>query len=194
MTGMMTPLDSDERPYPTEILYDWKLSALRTRVVAHPARSFTIQDSLLLGDLGYTVTDQSDGSRVCKQVLPGALRPDWPTRAPCECAAMINGTTPLSPHGTTRILSCPLASPRVAWAWYAQSGRPTTFMVTSQPGDQGAGLFSVLDYRDWLPGHGVPQSVFDKPPQCPRVTALHKAEPPASKRCNTCHLGSAASK
>ena len=194
MIGMMTPLDSDEGPYPTEILYDWNMSALRTRVVAHPAKSFTTQDSLLLGGLGYTVTDRSDGSRVCKQVLPGALRPDWPRRGPCECAAVISGTTPLSPHGTTRILSCPLASPRVAWAWYAQSGRPTTFMVTSQPGDQGAGLFSVLDYRDWLPGHAVPRSVFDKPPQCPRVTALHKADPPASKRCNTCHLGSAASK
>jgi hypothetical protein len=193
MTGMMTPLDSDEAPYPTEILYDWNVRAQRTRIVANPKASFAHQDSLLLGELGYTVTHHEGREPVCRQVLPGAIRPDWPARGPCDCAAVINGTTPLSPHGTTRILACPLASPRVAWAWYAHSGRPTTFMVTSRLGDEATGLFSVLDYLDWLPGYSAPQSVFDKPPQCPSISALRKREPPASRRCFTCHLGSAAS-
>jgi hypothetical protein len=66
----------------------------------------------------------------------------------------------------TRIFTCPLASPRAAWAWYALDGRPTSFAVTSLPGDQGFGLFAVLDYRDWLPGHQAPASAFDKPAQC----------------------------
>src|SRR5438046_3109880 len=29
--------------------------------------------------------------------------------------------------------------------------RPVAFMVTSLPGDQGAGLFAVLDYQRWWP-------------------------------------------
>ena len=30
--------------------------------------------------------------------------------------------------------------------------------MTSLPGDQGFGLFAVLDYRDWLPGTEVPRT------------------------------------
>jgi hypothetical protein len=99
---------------------------------------------------------------------------------------VINGTTPLSPGGTTRILACPLAPPRVAWAWYALDGKPTTFMVTSRRGDEGRGLFSTLDYWDWRPNHPIPRAVFDRPPQCTPLPAWQRTAPPD---CATCHLG-----
>ena len=192
ITGLMTPFDSDEDPYPTEVLYDWTTASQRTRVMGRPGSSFAMQDSLLLKEKGYTVTHGASDGPICKAVLPGTIRPDWASRGECECAATINGTTALSPYGTTRIIACPLASPRAAWAWYALSGRPTTFMVTSLPGDEGSALFAVLDYREWLPNHSFPRAVFDKPPQC--VSADNQPDrPPASKRCWACHLGSAAS-
>jgi hypothetical protein len=188
ITGVMTPFDSDENPYPAEVLYDWTVQAQRTRTFGGPEAGMTVQDSLLLGPQGYTVTHYRDRPLVCRPVLPGTIRPTWATRAPCACAATINGTTALSPHGTVRILVCPLASPRVAWAWYALSGRPTVFMVTSLRGDEGKRLFAVLDYRAWLPGHSISRSAFDRPPQCTPVAAS-RSTPSASRQCSTCHLG-----
>src|SRR5204862_7917399 len=135
------------------VLYDGAVPGQRTRIFFPPGSPISAQDSLLLDPHGYTVTHRRRNEPVCKPVVPGAIRPDWPARAPCACAGTINGTTALSPQGTTQILVCPLASPRVAWAWYAASGRPSVFMVTSLPGDQGRRLFSVLDYRDWMPDH-----------------------------------------
>ena len=188
ITGVMTPFDSDEQPYPTEVLYDWTVQGHRARTFGGPEPGIIAQDALLLGPRGYTVTHHGDDRLTCKSILPGTIRPDWPEHAPCACAATINGTTALSPYGTTRILVCPLASPRVAWAWYALSGRPTAFMVTSLPGDQGKRLFAVLDYRSWIPGHSVSHHVFRKPQQCSSV-ADSRTGPSASTRCATCHLG-----
>jgi hypothetical protein len=186
LTGLMTPLDSDEPPYPTEVLYDWTVPGQRTRTFAPPNGPIAAQDSLLLGARGYTVTHYRRNRLVCRSVLPGTIRPDWASRAPCQCAAVINGTTTLSPYGTTQVMVCPLSNPRVAWAWYALAGRPTTFMVTSRAGDEGKGLFAVLDYRDWLPGYPSPRAAFDRPPQCaPRADS----PPHPSKRCSSCHLG-----
>jgi hypothetical protein len=183
ITGLMTPFDSDERPYATEVLYDWSVPGQRTRIFGGPEPGIVVQDALLLDPHGYNVTHFRGDERVCRRVLPGTLRPDWPMRGRCECAATIEGTTALSPYGTTRILNCPLASPRVAWAWYNLSGRPTVFMVTSMRGDEGKRLFGVLDYHAWLPGHSVPRSIFAKPPQCmPAPTS-----PP--RQCFTCHVG-----
>ena len=195
ITGLLTPIDADEDPYPAEVLYDWTVPAQRTRIFGPADSEFSMQDSLLLGPQGYVVTYRRRHGLACRAVLPGTIRPDWPVRAPCDCAAAINGTTPLSPDGTTRIMACPLASPRVAWAWYAHTGRPTIFMVTSRRGDEGSGLFAVLDYRDWLPGHASPRSVFDKPAECTASTRAHRS--PAARRnealrCFTCHLGGAA--
>jgi hypothetical protein len=119
-------------------------------------------------------------------VLPGTLRPDWTSRGPCSCEAMLTGTSALTPYGTTRIFTCPLASPRAAWAWYALDGRPTSFAVTSLPGDQGFGLFAVLDYRDWLPGHEAPTSVFEEPAICRAPGTAIRAD---TGKCSTCHLG-----
>jgi hypothetical protein len=88
---------------------------------------------------------------------------------------------------------CPLASPRVAWAWYALTGRPSVFMVTSLRGDEGAALFAVLDYHDWLPAHRFPRSVFDKPAQCrPMPQDRPAAMSNAAKKCFACHLGGTA--
>ena len=190
LTGIMTPVDSDENPYAAEVLYDWTVPGQRSRIFGHPGSAFAAQDALLLDPRGYTVTHHRGSGLTCKAVLPGTIRPDWTSRAPCACMATIRGTTPLSPHGTTRILRCPLSSPRVAWAWYALGGRPTVFMVTSLPGDEGKSLFAVLDYRDWLPNHLFPRSVLDRPLQCTSVTAPVNT-PPASRRCSTCHLGPA---
>ena len=194
ITGLMTPIDSDEDPYPAEVLYDWHRRAQRSRIFFPPQSAIAVQDSLLLDPQGYMVTRRRKGGLTCEPVLPGAIRPHWPSRAPCSCEATINGTTPLTPHGTTRILACPLASPRVAWAWHAFSGRPTVFMVTSMPGDEGKGLFAVLDYQDWLPGHPFPRSALEKPLQCPPAPPSRSAMPPASSRCSTCHIGPADSR
>ena len=193
ITGLMTPFDSDEDPYPAEVLYDWTVPAQRTRTFGGPQAGITAQDSLLLDSRGYTITHYRDRPPVCRPVLPGTIRPGWAARAPCECAATINGTTALSPYGTTRILVCPLASPRVAWAWYALSGRPTTFMVTSLRGDEGKRLFAVLDYRAWLPGHSFSHAVFGKPPQC-AIASHSRLDQSLLRRCSTCHLGPASAR
>jgi hypothetical protein len=193
IAGLMTPFDSDENPYPAEVLYDWTVPAQRTRTFGGPEAGITAQDSLLLDPQGYTITHYRDRSLVCRPVLPGTLRPGWAVRAPCECAATINGTTSLSPYGTTRILVCPLASPRVAWAWYALSGRPTVFMVTSLRGDEGKRLFAMLDYHTWLPGHSFSRSAFGKPSQC-AIASHSRPTRPTLRQCSTCHLGPAYSR
>jgi hypothetical protein len=192
ITGLLTPIDADENPYAAEVFYDWSVPAQRTRIFGHADSDFSVQDSLLLGSRGYTVTYRRRPDLTCRAVLPGTIRPDWAVRAPCECAAVINGMTPLTPDGTTRIMACPLASPRAAWAWYANSGRPTVFMVTSRRGDEGKGLFAVLDYRDWRAGHVSPRSAFDEPAQCAAAMRAHGSRGAArnqSLRCFTCHLG-----
>jgi hypothetical protein len=197
VAGVLTPIDADEDPYPVEVRYDWTVPAQRTRIFGQADSEFSMQDSLLLGPQGYVVTYRRRHALTCRAILPGTIRPDWPVRAPCDCAAAINGTTPLSPDGTTRIMSCPLASPRAAWAWYALTGRPTVFMVTSRRGDEGSGLFAVLDYRDWLPGHASPSSVFEKPAQCIAPKQAHSSRAASRNealRCFTCHLGGAATR
>lgn len=185
ITGLMTPWDVSENPYATEVLYDWTVRAQRTRIFPHSSARFVAQDSLLLDRQGYTVTYRPGSAPICEPVLPGPLRPDWLSRGPCSCEAMLMGTTPLTPHGTARIFTCPLAPPRAAWAWYALDGRPTSFAVTSLPRDQGFGLFAALDYRDWLPGKDAPAGVFDKPPQC----EAHGGVQASISECSSCHLG-----
>jgi hypothetical protein len=192
ITGVMTPFDSDESPYPTEVLYDWTVQGHRARTFGGPEPGIIAQDALLLGPQGYTVTHHGNDRLTCKPVLPGTIRPDWAKHAPCACAATINGTTSLSPYGTTHILRCPLASPRVAWAWYALSGRPTAFMVTSLPGDQGKRLFALLDYHSWVPDHSFSHDVFRKPRQCASAAGSRTDSSPS--HCATCHLGRTSSR
>jgi len=188
ITGLMTPWDATENPYATEVFYDWAARAQRTRVFPSSHASFVTQDALLLGRRGYNVTYRQKGGPTCTPVLPGTLRPDWSSRGPCSCEAMLMGMSALTPNGTTRVFTCPLASPRAAWAWYDLDGRPTSFAVTSLPGDQGFGLFAVLDYRDWLPGHDAPAGVFEMPTQCQAHGGATRAE---TGKCSTCHLGNA---
>lgn len=188
ITGLMTPWDAGENPYGTEVLYSWRERAQRSRIFPDSRASFVAQDALLLGRRGYNITYRRAGGPACAPVLPGTLRPDWPMHGPCRCEAMLTGTSALTPYGTSRIFACPLAAPRAAWAWYALDGRPTSFAVTSLPGDQGFGLFAVLDYRDWLPGREVPPGTFDKPAQCQAPGATVRAD---LRKCSTCHLGNA---
>lgn len=185
ITGLMTPWDVDENPYGTEVFYDWPSRAQRTRVFPYSHAPFRAQDALLLGRRGYNVTFRRPGP-TCEPVLPGTLRPDWPSRGSCSCEAMLTGTSALTPYGTTRIITCPLASPRAAWAWYALDGRPTSFAVTSLPGDQGFGLFAVLDYRDWLPDQQAPAMAFKESALCRAHGLRMHAD---TSKCSTCHLG-----
>jgi hypothetical protein len=188
ITGLMTPWDADENPYSTEVSYDWTIPAQRSRIFPSSRSPFTAQDALMLGPRGYNVTFRQQGAPTCAPVLPGTLRPDWASRGPCTCEAVLTGKSALTPYGTSQIITCPLTPPRAAWAWYALDGRPTSFAVTSFPGDQGFGLFAVLDYRDWLPGHDIQHSVFDMPPQCRAPSATVRAE---LRKCSTCHVGAA---
>jgi len=185
----MTPWDADENPYSTEVSYDWTIPAQRSRIFPSSRSTFTAQDAFMLGPRGYNVTFRQQDGPSCAPVLPGTLRPDWASRGPCTCEAVLTGKSALTPYGTSQIITCPLTPPRAAWTWYALDGRPTSFAVTSFPGDQGFGLFAVLDYRDWLPGHDIQRSVFDMPAQCRAPSASVRAE---LRKCSTCHVGAAA--
>jgi hypothetical protein len=186
ITGLMTPWDADENPYATEVFYDWNQRAQRTRAFPYSHGLFRAQDALLLGRHGYNVTYRHQAGPTCEPVLPGTLKSDWSLRGSCTCEAMLTGTSALTPYGTARIFTCPLASPRAAWAWYALDGRPTSFAVTSLPGDQGFGLFAVLDYRDWLAGHQTPPGAFEMPRECRPHGLRIQAD---TGKCSTCHLG-----
>jgi len=195
LSGLMTPFDFNEMPYPTEVLYDFSIPAQRSRITFPHHSSSSAQDALMLEAGGYNVTYYREHAPTCRGRLPGPIRPDWAQRAPCSCEAMIDGNTPLTPYGTTRIISCPLASPRAAWAWYTLDDRPMTFAVTSLLGDEGSGLFAVLDYRDWLPGVAdIARSAFDSPPQCGLPpfdrSMLRDSSDPVRAQCSTCHTGS----
>jgi len=195
LTGLMTPFDFNEVPYQTEVLYDWTIPAQRSRIYFPQQSSSFVQDALMLESGGYNVTYYRQGAPTCRGLLPGTIRPDWAARAPCSCEAMIDGNTPLTPYGATRVISCPLASPRAAWAWYTRDDRPMTFAVTSLLGDEGSGLFAVLDYRDWIPGAAnIARAAFNAPAHCglPPLerSALKAQADPASRQCSTCHTGS----
>ena len=187
ITGLLTPFDASEDPVPTEILYDWAAPGQRTRIFLPEQTGMTAQDALLLGAGGYTIAHHHAGAPSCAPGLPGTIRPDWPARAPCTCEALIEAGTPLTPDEPTRILSCPLALPRIAWASYGLSGRPSLFTVTSVTEDAGKGDFAVLDYFRWTPQPQIPRSVFDKPLQCTGQPASATATAPA--HCATCHSG-----
>ena len=185
ITGLLTPFDATENPAPTEILYDWTVPGQRTRIFLPPQTGLTAQDALLRGEGGFTVAHRRSGPPSCTPGLPGAIRPDWPSRAPCTCEALIETGTALTPNEPTQILSCPLALPRIAWASYGTSGRPSMFMVTSVPEDAGKGDFAVLDYFRWTPHPQISRSAFTKPPRCAAPTS-----PPP--HCSTCHFGESA--
>jgi hypothetical protein len=192
LTGLMTPFDAEENPYPTEVLYDWSIQAQRTRIFFPPGSATSMQDALLLGPRGYTLTYRRQQGPTCAPVLPGTIRPDWAARAPCDCQATIEAGTSLTPDDPIRIMVCPLNKPRVAWAWYTPQGRPRLFMVTSMPGDEGTGQFAVLDYWDWRPGHPASGLAFARPAQCESQTGhtTGSGRPTAALApCATCHLG-----
>jgi hypothetical protein len=194
LTGLMTPFDFNEMPYQTEVFYDWTIPAQRSRIYFPRPSTSSVQDALMLESGGYNVTYYPQHAPTCRGLLPGAIRPDWAQRAPCSCEAMIEGNTALTPYGTTRLISCPLASPRAAWAWYTLGDRPMTFAVTSLLGDEGSGLFAVLDYHDWVPGAAsITRSAFEEPAHCrprPLGRSAPRPQPDAARRqCSTCHMG-----
>jgi len=81
ITGLLTPFDAPEDPVATEVLYDWTAPGQRTRIFPLPQRGATAQDALLLAAGGYTITHHRGRPPRCTAGLPGAIRPDWPSRA-----------------------------------------------------------------------------------------------------------------
>lgn len=186
LTGMLTPFDAGRDPVPMEVIYDWSLPGQRSRLF--PAEDgVAMHDYLLLEKGGYNVTYRSDKTVICAPGLPGTLRPDWAQRGPCECRAQIEAGTLLSPDEPIQILSCPLNMPRIAWAFYTLSGRPTIFMVTSKLGDEGLRAFAVLDYNQWALQQPIPRTDFIKPPQCPDSPIAPAGMPTTPDTCITCH-------
>lgn len=192
LTGMLTPFDSGQDPVPMEVLYDWSVPAQRSRIFPRQG-DIAAHDYLMLKEGGYNVTYRSDGAALCIPGLPGALRPDWAQRAPCECSAQIDAGTAVTPDEPIKILSCPLNMPRIAWAWYTSSGRPTVFMVTSKPGDQGSRSFAIVDYHEWSPNLPMGRATFAAPKDCPDSPIVPAGMPTgAIANCITCHSAGAA--
>jgi hypothetical protein len=193
MTIFMSPINRHFSPLPTEVLYDWELKSQRTRM--HGLPNALTEDALLLGSKGYDIERKRDGQLRCSASQPGTVRSNWTQTAPCNCEAVINGKTSLTPYGTTRIMVCPMTTPRVLWSWYTLDGRPMVFMETSAAGDEKVGLLTLADYYDWVPGHKFAPKVFEKPPQCPSPPpsansstargSHHAAEP---SQCSRCHF------
>jgi hypothetical protein len=111
ISGFLTPLDVVQNPAPTEVYYDWSIPAQRTRAFLPPHSPVSARDALLLGKDGYDILYSRHARPLCMATLPGTVRPDWQDRAPCTCAATLNGKTELSPHGTTRIPELPTGQP-----------------------------------------------------------------------------------
>jgi hypothetical protein len=187
VTAFMTPLDAHTSPVPAEVVYDWPRKSLRTRMFLPRDSRVVVEDALLRGADGYSVQRGRANRLHCEGSLPGAVKANWTTTAPCACVGTINGQTPLTPYGTTRILRCPMTAPRVVWAWFTQGGRPTLFMETSAPDDAGRGLLAVVDYQEWAPDRVVVDSAFDLPRQCPAPPA-RRASRSEEAQCPACHL------
>jgi hypothetical protein len=188
-TTFMTPSDSDSIPLPAEVIYDWHVKSQRTRMFWPDKSPIRSEDALLIGPDGYELIRNRSGRLACHGSLPGALKANWATAAPCTCAGMIKGGTPLTPYGSTRILNCPMTAPRVAWAWFAHDGRPMLFMETSSSGDPGRGLLTLVDYHAWAPGAAVAEAALKKPTQCRGSRQTETARHSDERQCPACHLG-----
>jgi hypothetical protein len=213
MTSIMTPVRFDYSPFSTQVYYRWATQSQRATMLSSVSPRRLGEDALLLGQQGYDMLPNPTDPNAppsCSADLPGPPRPNWPTVSPCTCAGVIKGKTPLSPYGTTQIMTCPMTDRSMFWTWYTLESRPVVFMETSSPADEGTGL-ALADYYQWSPGHSIPGGIFDKPPQCPAGPAPAAAARSSSPRmmghradvraavtsgglppqCFTCHLGSA---
>ncbi len=190
-TAIMTPIDADSMPMPAEVIYNWHLKSQRTRMFWPDKSPIRSEDALLIGPDGYEVIRNRSGNLACHGSLPGVLKANWPTVAPCTCAGAIRGTTPLTPYGSTRILNCPMTAPRVAWAWFTNEGRPILFMETSSSSDPGGGLLAVVDYHAWAPGAAITDAALAKPAQCRGSRQAQPARRGDENQCPACHLGGA---
>jgi hypothetical protein len=195
MTAIMTPPDFSGSPMPTEVLYDGQRKMQRTRNVWPPRSDLATDDALLLDGHGFSVARTRTGRLICTAGLPGALRPNWPETGSCSCEASIGANSALTQSGAARIFVCPMTKPRVVWAWFGSDGRPAVFMETSAPGDDPAGVLTLVDYYSWEPNRIPDPVAFDIPAQCPvtkpeaetPASASH-AIPAARRRCGACHL------
>jgi hypothetical protein len=186
LTTFMTPIDVRYTPFPTEVLYQWDRPVQRTRMVYPPKDRQRTEDALLIGPRGYGVSRYRGGRTMCEGPQPGTVRPDWMAVGSCTCEALINGTTPLTPYGSTQIVSCPVG-PRLFWTWYTLAGRPVVFMETSA-GDERGALLTLSDYFAFAPDAAAPDAAFAKPAECRKVEGLaYSRRKP--RPCFSCHLG-----
>src|SRR5215510_3358304 len=187
MTMFLTPLNFHSNPFPTEVRYDWKSRAQRTRMFWPADSPILNEDVLMVEAQGFSVTRKRAGGVQCMAALPGTPRPNWISEAPCACEAVINGTTALTPYGPVQILRCPATEPRMFWAWYTFEGRPMMFMVTPSSGDEPTALITLADYYAWVPGFLSEPSVFQRPAQC-RTAQITGHRRPTNEPCRLCHL------
>jgi hypothetical protein len=193
MTMLLTPLKFHANPFPSEVRYDWKSRSQRTRMFWPTGSPVLVEDVLMLGAHGYSVTRKQSGAVQCIAALPGTPRPGWISEAPCACEGVINGTTPLTPYGPVQILRCPATEPRLFWTWYTLEGRPMVFMVTPSSGNEPTALITLADYYTWLPGYPSEKPDFTRPTQCPapelglRVMSRYPRAP-SNEPCGRCHL------
>jgi hypothetical protein len=187
LSALMTTPNIEDRPMPTEVLYDWPRKLQRTRLFERQNADLFAVEALLDEKGGYAIDRASGGRTACAAGLPGLVRPNWPETGGCSCEAAIGANTPLTPYGPVRILVCRMAAPRVLWSWFAESGRPQVFMQTFAPGDDTYGMLALADYYSWLPGALPADAAIEVPAQCPAEKTAGRIW--EGKSCGSCHLG-----
>ncbi len=181
MSAILTPTKFGEGPYSSLIYYDWTKAQSQVALLFQ-GKPPALKDYLSLRPQeGFRVGLPSFRGPACAAAFPGIVRPDWMTRASCECKGVIGRAAALGADTDTQILSCPIKwqGDRVMWAWYTTAGRPRIFMEPS-----GAGLM-FADYRDWLPGQTAPAEDLRLPQAC---LAPDRSKPSSSNiSCSDCH-------
>jgi hypothetical protein len=184
LTAIISPNLFEDDPFPSVVAYDWTGARAQGAVLydAHRRPPSPALVFLLKQGIGYDVRRVAPDTIECRPIYPGVVRPDWMANAQCQCKGVIAGGTPLSPHGETQILACPIRhqEPRVMWNWYTAEGRPQVFAEALA---SGSGLM-LADYFEWSPGTQVPPAQFELLPQC---KAPSRHEPLPTRSCGDCH-------
>ncbi|MGC2075078.1 MAG: hypothetical protein WA728_03400, partial [Xanthobacteraceae bacterium] len=146
-TGIITPIQTNEEPHPTVIVYDWSEAPSMLTVPFYGNPLTLLMTISLKKRIGYRMmAHPTDKPLVCEPIFPGAVKPDWMTLASCQCRGVIDHNPALNPDDETQILSCPIKMQgrRVMWNWYTAQGRPIMFTEAAPFGDG----FMLVDYID----------------------------------------------
>jgi hypothetical protein len=163
-TAMVTPIQFNDIPYSALIYYDWNQTGTQL-ILPFQGQPPVPQGVISLKkNVGYRLRLPPKGNGTCAAVLPGLVKPDWMTAASCECQAVIEHNSMLSPNADSQILSCPIKAQgqRIMWSWYTTNGRPIMF-TEAMP--EGGGVM-LADYHDWLPGETARPGDLQLPNAC----------------------------